>query len=119
LERAVTEGLAARCRRPCAIDASSALQGLLWVKVGPSTDIRAMSGLPLQADLLIDHDEGHLSPSRLHYNVTPATNDPRSPKFFKHCDQCDVIDEVDVQEECDFQLRETALHGPGGIGTAR
>jgi hypothetical protein len=60
---------------------------------------------------LIDHDEGHLSPSRLHYDVPPAINDPRSPKFFKHCDQCDVIDEVDVQEECDFRLRETALHG--------
>jgi hypothetical protein len=37
LERAVAEGLAARCRRPGAIDASSALQELLWVKVGPST----------------------------------------------------------------------------------
>ena len=37
MERAVAEGLAARCRRPGAIDASSALQGLLCVKDGPST----------------------------------------------------------------------------------
>jgi hypothetical protein len=54
--------------------------------------------------VLIDHGESNLGRPWPHDNVTRAADDYWSPTFLNHCDQGDVIDEVDVQEECDFPL---------------
>jgi len=36
--------------------------------------------------VLIDHNEGHLGPSRLQDDITPAANDHRSPLIFEYRD---------------------------------
>ena len=49
--------------------------------------------LPL---LLIDHSESDLGLSRLLDDVTGAARDHWQAVFIDYCDQCDVIDEIDV-----------------------
>ena len=64
--------------------------------------------LPL---ILIDHSERDLGLSRLHDDVTCAARDHRPAGLLHHGDEGHVIDEVDVQEESHFLLREAAFHG--------
>ena len=63
--------------------------------------------LPL---ILIDHSERDLGLSRLHDDVTCAARDHAPTAFAHDCDQCDVIDEVDVQEKLDFRLRKVSFY---------
>ena len=57
----------------------------------------------------VDHGESHLGLAGLHDDVTPAGDDHRPPIFFQHCDQGDVVDEVDVEKERDLSLAEVAF----------
>ena len=60
----------------------------------------------------VDHRESHLRLSGLQDDVTSAADDRGSATFFfHHCDQGDVIDEIRMQEELDFLVREAALCG--------
>ena len=63
--------------------------------------------LPL---ILIDHSESDLGLSRRCDDVTSAARDHAPPAFVHDCDHCDVIDEVDVQEELDFRLRKVSFY---------
>src|SRR5215468_3708722 len=63
--------------------------------------------LPL---ILIDHSESDLGLSRRYDNVTSAARDHAPTAFVHDCDQCDVIDEVDVQEKLDFRLRKVSFY---------
>ena len=49
----------------------------------------------------IDHSESDLGLSRRYDNVTSAARDHAPTAFVHDCDQCGVIDEVDVQEKLD------------------
>src|SRR5262249_57780417 len=60
--------------------------------------------------ILIDHGESDLGLSRLYDNVTSAARDHAPTAFVHDCDQCDVIDEVDVQEKLDFRLRKVSFY---------
>jgi hypothetical protein len=60
--------------------------------------------------ILIDHSESDLGLSRLYDNVTSAARDHGSTAFVHDCDQCDVIDEIDVQEKLDFRLRKVSFY---------
>src|SRR4051812_23824522 len=62
--------------------------------------------LPL---VLVDHSKSHLGCPRLPDNVTPASNNHRLSALFDDGHQGNMVDEVDVHEECDFLLREAAL----------
>src|SRR5262245_44990433 len=64
--------------------------------------------LPL---ILIDHSESDLSLARLHDDVTGAARDHGPAAFVNDCDQCDVIDEIDIQEKPDFRLCEATFDG--------
>src|SRR5262245_33583836 len=63
--------------------------------------------LPL---ILIDHGESDLGPSRLYDNVTCATRNHAPTAFVHDRDQCNVIDEVDVQEKRDFRLPKVSFY---------
>ena len=63
--------------------------------------------LPL---ILIDHGESDLGLSRLYDDVTSAARDHAPTGFVHDRDQCDVIDEVDVQEKRDFRLRKVSFY---------
>jgi hypothetical protein len=61
--------------------------------------------------VLIDDSESDLGLSGLHDHVTGAARDHQPAAFVHDCDQCDVIDEIDVDEKIisDFvKLRLTA-----------
>jgi len=74
--------------------------------------------LPL---ILIDHGESDLGLSRPYDNVTSAAHNHAPTTFVHDCDQCDVADEVDVQEKLDFRLRKVSFlpQRNDGKGTAR
>ncbi len=63
--------------------------------------------LPL---ILIDHGESDLGLSRLHDDVTGAARDHGPAAFVNDCDQCDVIDEIDIHEKGDFGFGEAAFY---------
>src|SRR5262249_59177336 len=63
--------------------------------------------LPL---VLVDHSESQFRLSRLHDDVTCAARDHGPAAFVNDCDQCHVIDEVDVQEKLDFRLRKVSFY---------
>src|SRR6516165_5484370 len=60
--------------------------------------------------ILIDHGESDLSLTSLYENVTCATRDHGPTALVHDCDQCDVIDEIDVQEKLDFRLRKVSFY---------
>ena len=62
--------------------------------------------LPL---VLVDHSKSHLGCPRLSDNVAPASDNHTSAVLFDRRHQGNMVDEVDVHEECDFLLREAAL----------
>src|SRR5262245_4279174 len=68
---------------------------------------RCTDTLPL---VLVDHVEGHLSFLRVYNDVASAANYHGSAAFFHHCNQGHVVDEVNIQEECDFLLCKAALY---------
>jgi hypothetical protein len=61
--------------------------------------------------ILIDDNEAHLCPTWLHDDVTPATDNHGSSTFVHNRDESHVVDEIHVQEERDFSLREASLGG--------
>jgi hypothetical protein len=60
--------------------------------------------------VLIDHGESDFCRSRLHNDVTRAARDHGPAAFLDHCDQCDVVDKVDIHEKLDFGLCEVASY---------
>jgi hypothetical protein len=60
--------------------------------------------------ILIDYGESDLGLSRLYDNVTSAARDHAPTALVHDCDQCDVIDEVDVQEKLDFRLCKVSFY---------
>ena len=58
----------------------------------------------------IDHGESDLGLSRLYDNVTCAARDHGPTALVHDGDQCDVIDEVDVQEKLNFRLRKVSFY---------
>jgi hypothetical protein len=54
--------------------------------------------------------EMNLRLSRPHDDVTPSPRDHGPAAFVRYCDQCYVVDEVDIQEKPDFRLREVASY---------
>src|SRR3954468_12631217 len=59
--------------------------------------------------MLVDDGKSHLGCPRLSDNVTRASDDHGVAVRVHHGHQGDVVDEIDVHEECDFLLREAAL----------
>src|SRR5579863_2664979 len=59
---------------------------------------------------LIDYRKGELGLSGFGYNVACASDDCRLTAFVYHRHQRHMIDEVDVEKECDFRLGKVALH---------
>jgi hypothetical protein len=61
--------------------------------------------------VLVDHGKSDLGLPRLHDDVPSAPHDHRSPAFFRHGDQGNVVDEVDGREERDLLLGKAAFDG--------
>src|SRR3954468_17200928 len=59
--------------------------------------------------MLVDDGKSHLGCPRLSDNVTRASDDHGVAVRVHHGHQGDVVEEIDVHEECDFLLREAAL----------
>src|SRR4051812_38268788 len=59
--------------------------------------------------VLVDDGKSHLGCPRLSDNVTRASDDQGLTVLFHYGHQGNVVDEVNVHEECDFLLREAAL----------
>ncbi len=74
---------------------------------GEMTHERCAETLPL---VLVDDSESDLGLSGLHDDVTCAARDHGPAAFVHDCDQCDVIDEIDMQEKLDFRLGKVAFY---------
>jgi hypothetical protein len=59
--------------------------------------------------VLVNHSKSHLRCPRLSDNVTRTSDDHGVAVLVHHGHQGNVVDEIDVHEECDFLLREAAL----------
>ena len=59
--------------------------------------------------MLVNHSKSHLSCPKLSDNVTRSPDNNWSAIQVHHGHQGNVVDEIDVHEECDFLLREAAL----------
>src|SRR3954463_11751316 len=62
--------------------------------------------LPL---VLVDDGKSHLGCPRLSDNITRASDYQGLTVLFHHGHQGNVVNEIDVHEECDFLFREAAL----------
>src|ERR1700733_1462172 len=60
--------------------------------------------------ILIDYGKGDLGLSRFDHDVASASDDCRLTALVHHRHQRHMIDEVDVQKECDFRLGKVALY---------
>src|SRR5206468_5791560 len=66
---------------------------------------RRAHALPL---VLVDQGESDFGRPGRNDDVTSAADHHRSTAFFRHRDQSDVVDEIDVREEFDFLLGKVA-----------
>ena len=59
--------------------------------------------------IVVDQREGCLGLAGLNNDVAAAANQGRAPVFIRDCDQCDLLDEVDVKEIVGLFLGNLAL----------
>src|SRR5262245_23868306 len=69
---------------------------------------RCAETLPL---VLVEDSESDLGRSGLHDDVAGAARDHRPAAFVHDCNQCDVVDEIDVHKKIDLRFRESAPYG--------